>query len=144
LDENAEPTTDVSKVEGFRLPTEAEWEYAAREGGRKVRFGNGKDTARTSEINLNAKRTMPVGSYQPNSLGLYDMSGNAWEWVSDTYAKYQSTDQVNPYVTAGKERMLRGGMWSGDASEARVFRRTRWPRNDRCNNSGFRIARSAN
>jgi formylglycine-generating enzyme required for sulfatase activity len=141
---------------GYRLPSEAEWEYAAREGGRDVRFGTGSDTARSSEMNFRGDEamqpyaqlgsyhqgTMPVGSFPPNGLGLYDMSGNAWEWVSDTYVAYDSAAADNPYVSQGSARMLRGGRWGGDAFEARVFRRTSWPRNDRCNNSGFRIARS--
>jgi len=156
LDENGETTTDVRRVRGYRLPTEAEWEYAAREGGRRVRFGNGRDTARSSEMNFRGdegeqayleldsyyKRSMPVGTFQPNSLGLHDMSGNAWEWVSDTYAEYASGTLENPYITEGTQRILRGGRWGGDAFEARVSHRTVWPRNDRCNNSGFRIARS--
>jgi len=156
LDEGGSPTTDLRSVKGFRLPTEAEWEYAAREGGLHVRFGSGRNVARSSEINFRAdagdqpylelgsyhKGTMPVGSFPPNSLGLYDMSGNAWEWVSDTYVAYDSTALDNPYMTAGTQRILRGGRWGGDAYEARVFHRSAWPRADRCNNSGFRIARS--
>ncbi len=156
LDKDGNPTLDVTAVRGFRLPTEAEWEYAAREGGRKVRFGNGKDIAKSSEINFRGDEgeykyldrgeyfggTKPVGSFPPNCLGIYDMSGNAWEWVSDKYAAYGGEAQENPYVTTGSKHILRGGRWGGDASEARVFHRSAWPRNDRCNNSGFRIARS--
>jgi formylglycine-generating enzyme required for sulfatase activity len=148
----------VSKVRGFRLPTEAEWEYAAREGGRRVRFGNGQDLARSSEIAFDAGagdfaylergggpgRTTPVGSYPPNRLGLFDMSGNAWEWVSDRYRPYGREAQTDPYVAVGDEQILRGGRWGGAAFEARVFHRSPWVRNDRCNNSGFRVARSAN
>ena len=156
LDHNGKPTTDVTKVKGYRLPTEAEWEYAAREGGREVRFGNGKNIARSSEINFRGddgeysylepggylKGTAPVGSYPPNSLGLYDMSGNAWEWVGDRFVKYTNEARVNPYTIEGDGHALRGGRWGGDAFEARVFHRSSWVRNDRCNNSGFRIARS--
>jgi formylglycine-generating enzyme required for sulfatase activity len=104
LDASGHPTPDITEVRGYRLPTEAEWEYAAREGGRDVRFGNGRNVARSSEINFRAdegddsylepghyrKGTIPVGSLAPNSLGLHEMSGNAWEWVSDKYAKYNS------------------------------------------------------
>jgi formylglycine-generating enzyme required for sulfatase activity len=158
LNESGRPTVDVTAVKGYRLPTEAEWEYAAREGGRKVRFGSGKDIARSSDINFRGDEgeyeylelgvyvgtTKPVACYPPNSLGLYDMSGNAWEWVSDKYSEYSDESKVNPYGTAGSNHILRGGRWGGDAFEARVFHRSSWPRNDRCNNSGFRIARSAN
>lgn len=156
LDENGETTDDVTMVRGYRLPTEAEWEYAAREGGQKVRFGNGKDIARSSEINFRGddgeyeyletgdylRTSTPVGSYPPNSLGLYDMSGNAWEWVSDKFATYTEKPLVNPYTKDGDGYALRGGRWGGDASEARASSRSAWPGNDRCNNSGFRIARS--
>ena len=156
IDKNGDLAPDVTTVEGFRLPTEAEWEYAAREGGKKVRFGNGKNTARSSEINFRANAgefdyletgdyaagTKPVGSYPPNSLGLYDMSGNGWEWASDNFASYTSESQTDPYCADSKGHALRGGRWGGDASEARVFSRSPWPRNDRCNNSGFRIAKS--
>ena len=158
LDEDGKPTQDITKVEGYRLPTEAEWEYAARDGGRKVRFGNGRDIAKSSEINFRAddgeyeylepgqylKGTSPVGSYSPNSLGLHDMSGNAWEWVSDKFATYTIEATTNPYCTSAEGHALRGGRWGGDASEARVSSRSSWVRNDRCNNSGFRIAQSSN
>ena len=157
LDKHGNPTDDITEVRGYRLPTEAEWEYAAREGGRRVRFGNGKNIARSSEIIFRGDegdypylelgeyfgKTMPVGSTPPNSLGLFDMSGNAWEWVSDTFAEYQSEPQVNPYETRGSSHALRGGRWGGDAFEARIFHRSSWRRGDRCNNSGFRIARSS-
>jgi formylglycine-generating enzyme required for sulfatase activity len=156
LDHKGKPTVDITKAKGYRLPTEAEWEYAAREGGREVRFGNGKNVARSSEINFRAddgeysylepggylKKSAPVASYTPNSLGLYDMSGNAWEWTGDRYVKYSIEAQENPYTMEGEGHALRGGRWGGDAYEARVFHRSPWVRNDRCNNSGFRIARS--
>ena len=157
LDENGAATSEVSRVGGFRLPTEAEWEFAARERGRPIRFGNGRDLAGSSEITFDAgagdypylergdnpRATTPVGGHRPNALGLYDMSGNAWEWVSDRYGPYGDEAQTDPYVETGDERILRGGRWGGDAFEARVFHRSPWVRNDRCNNSGFRVARSA-
>jgi formylglycine-generating enzyme required for sulfatase activity len=156
LSEDGKLTQEITRVKGYRLPTEAEWEYAAREGGRKIRFGNGKNIAKSSEINFRAddgeydylelgqylKKTSPVGSYSPNSLGLYDMSGNAWEWVSDKFAKYSNESRINPYHIDAEGHALRGGRWGGDASEIRVFSRSSWVRNDRCNNSGFRIAKS--
>jgi formylglycine-generating enzyme required for sulfatase activity len=157
IDAEGNPTTDVTEVRGYRLPTEAEWEYAARERGRDVRFGTGRNTARSAEMNfrgdeakqpyvelgLYRKGTTPVGTFPANSIGLHDISGNAWEWVSDTYTAYDTVTASNPYKVNGSERILRGGRWGGDAFEARVFHRSSWPRNDRCNNSGFRIARSA-
>jgi formylglycine-generating enzyme required for sulfatase activity len=156
LDAAGRVTLDPTEAKGYRLPTEAEWEYAARQGGQKVRFGNGQDVARSTEMNFRAgsgdypysvageyrKMTVPVTSFEPNSLGLYNMGGNAWEWVTDLYGPYQGEDQANPCGVDGVNRILRGGRWGGDANEARVSARGSYPRNDRCNNSGFRIARS--
>jgi formylglycine-generating enzyme required for sulfatase activity len=159
LDADGKPTTDVTKVKGYRLPTEAEWEYAARQRGEKVRFGNGSNVARSTEMNVDTRKsdpayakrgeyhggTMPVGSFRPNSLGLYDMSGNVWEWCSDLAGAYPSEAQTNPYQTKGMmgpRRAARGGRWSGDAGEARVAVRMGWTMSDRCNNIGFRVARS--
>lgn len=159
LDATGQSTTDLTKVRGYRLPTEAEWEYAARERGRKVRFGNGQDIARPAEMNFNAAegefkyaengkllgKTTPVGRYKPNSLGLHDMSGNVWEWCSDIVGHYPDEPQTNPYQQKGlmgPRRVARGGPWAGDASMARVSARMGWVANDRCNNIGFRIAKS--
>ncbi|MHC4945626.1 MAG: formylglycine-generating enzyme family protein [Planctomycetota bacterium] len=160
LDAEGRPITDVTEVKGYRLPTEAEWEFAAREGGKKIRFGNGSNLARSSEINFDAdsrkfpysekgefrRRTVPVGSFDPNGLGLYDMSGNVWEWCSDFLCTYTSSPQTNPYrlneLIFGPRRAARGGPWVGKASDARVAARFGWVAEDRCNNIGFRIARS--
>jgi sulfatase modifying factor 1 len=156
LDAEGRATTDVRKVKGYRLPTEAEWEFAARERGRKVRFGNGKDVARSSEINFDASsakfpyaekgvkrdRSTPVGSFKPNALGLYDMSGNAWEWCTDVLGEYPAAKRVNPYVPGDEPRILRGGCTGADAKGARVSSRACFGRADHCGNSGFRIARS--
>jgi formylglycine-generating enzyme required for sulfatase activity len=158
LDERGEATSDVTRVRGYRLPTEAEWEYAARERGKKVRFGNGQSVARASEMNFDAasgegahaekgefrKRTVPVASFKPNALGLYDMSGNVWEWCSDFLGAYADKPQTNPYQTEGTQerRAARGGPWGGDASWQSVFVRIGWQAEERCNNIGFRIART--
>jgi len=143
----------------YRLPTEAEWEYAARECGRAVRFGNGKDIADPREINFNGSanykkhysvegvykaKTTPVKSYAPNSLGLYDMSGNVWEWCSDWYGffYYESGSIRNPQGTSsGKSRALRGGSWYGNyATDCRVTNRYKCYPSDRGHNIGFRLA----
>jgi formylglycine-generating enzyme required for sulfatase activity len=158
LDETGAVTQDITRVRGYRLPTEAEWEYAARGGGKTIRFGNGRNIARSSEINFDAgsgehdyaekgkfrKQTMPVGSFKPNDLGLYDMAGNVWEWCSDFVGSYGNDDQVNPYNRTGVQsrRAARGGRWGGSARELRVSARMGWISNDRCNNIGFRVART--
>ncbi len=158
LDADGAATTDVTAVRGYRLPTEAEWEYAARERGRRSRFGNGKDVADEAEVAFDAdggdypyakpgtmrRETSPIKSYWPNDLGLYDMAGNAWEWVSDFLAPYPEDPQVNPYQGAGRGRAVRGGRWGGDAAELRNAKRFQWQSNNRCNASGFRLARSPN
>jgi len=114
---------------GYRLPTEAEWEYAAREGGKNVRFGNGKEIAKDSEINFNAKESIktsysvagefrkkpvPVKSFPPNAIGLYGMSGNLSEWCQDYYSIdfYKSSPQNNPVCEikeVEEKRVIRGG-----------------------------------
>ncbi|MHC4415232.1 MAG: formylglycine-generating enzyme family protein [Planctomycetota bacterium] len=158
LDADGKVTFHTNEVKGYRLPTEAEWEYAARERGGQVRFGNGRQVARPGEINFNPgagdhpyaekgqyrKRTSPVGSFEPNSLGLYDMAGNVWEWCSDFVGAYGDEAQVNPYSTTGLDgrRAARGGRWAGSAVELRASQRLGWVANDRCNNIGFRVARS--
>jgi formylglycine-generating enzyme required for sulfatase activity len=156
IDMHGKPTLDISEVKGYRLPTEAEWEFAARQGGEKIRFGNGRDVATAREMNFNAAagdydysaagsyrdRTSPVGSFDPNGLGIYDMSGNAWEWCSDYYCAYEEADQTDPHCSKGMHRVLRGGRWGGSAVEARASARAPYEPINRCNNAGFRIART--
>ena len=111
----------------FRLPTEAEWEYAAR-GGRK---SIGYTYAGDDDINTIAwytdnsgGRTHPVALKQPNELGLYDMSGNVWEWCQDWYGSYSSYSQTNPGGdSTGNFRVYRGGGWRRAASFCRSTRR---------------------
>ncbi|NWG31159.1 MAG: SUMF1/EgtB/PvdO family nonheme iron enzyme [Rhodocyclaceae bacterium] len=113
----------------FRLPTEAEWEYACRAGGRQEKFGGlpppaGANTAEYA--NLHGEGSQPVGSFPPNTLGLHDMSGNLWEWVSDVYAPdaYARHPRDNPHhQSEGPARLLRGGGWSHDAFFARCSKR---------------------
>ncbi len=157
LDKDGKITTDVRQVQGFRLPTEAEWEYAARERGKRVRFGNGKNVAKSDEINFDARKaekkytvkgqyreaTTPVGSFAPNALGLYDMSGNAWEWCSDTGVDYPDKKVTNPYAVNKSGHMARGGTWDSDAAGCRVTTRINWWMNSMCAATGFRIACTA-
>jgi formylglycine-generating enzyme required for sulfatase activity len=168
LTAGGQATVDVRQTRGFRLPTEAEWEFAAREGGRKVRFANGQDVARASEMNFDAAgtgaavpslrlrgdnlhpynepgptrgRTTPVGSFRPNALGLYDMSGNAWEWCTDTSpSDYTAAKQVNPVAHGGNGHILRGGTYDTDAKACRTSARIDWGRRSWCSASGFRVA----
>jgi formylglycine-generating enzyme required for sulfatase activity len=156
LDAKGRPTADITQVKGYRLPTEAEWEFAARERGGAVRFGNGRNIANPDQAAFDASgneydyqvpgpvRGSPtsVRSYPPNALGLYDMAGNAWEWVSDYRAPYPDEATSNPHQGSGTGRVTRGGRWGGDAFEMRAATRYSWQSHNRCNASGFRLARS--
>ena len=120
----------------YRLPTEAEWEYAAREGGRKVRFGFGKDQISGEDANYNSMRnqTVEVGSYKPNGLGLHDMSGNVWEYCSDMHSSiyYHSSPQQNPKHTKSLGpwdplyQVIRGGGYNSSAESLRATKRDKY------------------
>ena len=142
---------------GYRLPTEAEWEYAAREGGKRVRFGNGKDIADPREINFDARfkyvksysvagkyrgKTLEVGSLPPNALGLYEMSGNVWEWCQYGYGPYPSTAYHNnpKGLDTGSYRVCRGGSWGNSADGCRVAIRNGLRPDSRHGHLGFRAA----
>ena len=151
-------TADWS-AKGYRLPTEAEWEYAARGGGEKVRFGNGKDVGDPKEINFNGKeaskmpysvvgenrqKTVPVGSLNsPNELGLHDMSGNVWEWCWNWYGPYMKRAPKDYYgPESGDYRVMRGGSWYDYADYCRVSYRGRYGPDGRPVNYGFRLSRT--
>lgn len=108
----------------FRLPTEAEWEYAARGGkkGKRYKFSGGHILEQIGWYNENSGNTShEVGKKSPNELGLYDMSGNIWEWVQDWKGDFTEDDQVNPTgPETGIERVCRGGGWNREIDRARV------------------------
>ena len=115
----------------FRLPTEAEWEYAAR-GGKK---GHGYQYSGSSNISdvawydeNSGSKTHPVGTKQANELGIYDMTGNVWEWCQDRYGSYVSSSQKNPTgAVRGSNRVYRGGGWGIFAWSCRLSCRNYGP-----------------
>ena len=111
----------------FRLPTEAEWEYAARGGnkskGYKYSGSNTIDDVAWYTSNSGSK-THDVKTKQANELGIYDMSGNVWEWCQDWYGSYNSGSQTNPTgPSSGSSRVCRGGSWFNGARYCRVSNR---------------------
>ncbi len=147
----------------YALPTEAQWEFAARERGRKVRFGNGQNILRSSEANFDASKehkqpysevgeyqgkTTPVKTFAPNALGLYDMAGNVWEWCQDRYdEKFYDTPAArarNPVnLKEGTGRVNRGGSWGYGPQGTRAARRIGDSPAYRYVSLGFRLAVSS-
>ena len=130
----------------FFLPTEAEWEYAAR-GGKKSRSYQYSGSSNISDVawyNGNSgSKTHPVGTKQANELGIYDMSGNVWEWCWDWYGSYSSSSQTNPTgADSGSSSVRRGGGWYDDARGCRLSHRHHFTPDDRYYNLGLRLALS--
>jgi formylglycine-generating enzyme required for sulfatase activity len=160
------PVTNVSwyaaaafcQSEGKRLPTEAEWEYAARGGlsGKEFPWGDEPvDKTRANYLGSGIKGTAPVGSYPANGYGLFDMAGNVWEFMADEWGAYPESAQVNPVAggnlfTDGSfdavttRRVIRGGSWGGSPLNLRVAYRDSHPPDGAREFVGFRCAMSVN
>ncbi len=144
----------LNKREGkkYRLPTEAEWEYACR-AGTTTHFSLGS-CLRTDQANYKGvkplkgcseggdrRKTMPVKSVSPNALGLYDMHGNVWEWCQDGYGKYSSNPETDPDgQSKGSSRAIRGGGWYDSARHCWTANRAGNSPDYRNPDIGFRLA----
>ena len=153
----------LNRKEGgrYRLPTEAEWEYACRAGtdtpfywgnrpsGRQANFADSafaKAHPKFQYVNRGVTDgyvyTAPVGSFPPNAFGLYDMSGNVFEWCQDWFGDYSSGHAVDPQgPSVGESRVLRGGSWFNVAYDMRSARRLGNTPDYRCYSTGFRVAK---
>jgi len=127
----------------YRLPTEAEWEYAAKSGGKKEKYAGGNDVGSVAWYNENSGgKTIPVGAKAPNGLGIYDMSGSVWEWTNDWYGSdyYSSSPGNNPAGPgSGVDRVVRGGCRTGEAYNMRTTRRNAYSPDTRRSSLGFRL-----
>jgi formylglycine-generating enzyme required for sulfatase activity len=131
----------------YRLPTEAEWEYAARSGGKREKWAGTSDANQLGNYawyhDNSGEKTHEVGQKRPNGLGLYDMSGNVWEWVQDRYGDlcYKESPGNNPQgPMTGFYRVLRGSSWYDTAAGIRATHRSYHGPSYRNNFIGFRLA----
>ena len=136
---------------GYRLPTEAEWEFAYRAGTSTAFYNGGITSCSSKDANLekigwyyqnSSSTTHPVGQKTPNTWGLYDMAGNVWEWCHDWYGSYPSSSVSDPVGPTGSSRVLRGGSRDRDPNNVRAANRDYYSPAGRLNDIGFRCTRT--
>jgi len=132
----------------YRLPSEAEWEYAARSGGSRDKYsGTSSESSLSAYAQFKQKHLQEVGKKRPNDLELYDMSGNVWEWCEDTWHdNYQGAPTDGSAWTSGDSgslRVCRGGSWSFSSEVCRVAYRGRYVQGFRVFNLGFRLSQDS-
>ncbi|MBF0506507.1 MAG: formylglycine-generating enzyme family protein [Nitrospirae bacterium] len=130
----------------YRLPTEAEWEYAARSGGRREKYAGSDDIDSVAWCGSNSGGTThPVGTKSPNGLGIYDMNGDVWQWVQDWYGPnyYSKSARNNPRGPgSGSDRVIRGGSWSSGLNSVWASLRGYVAPDVRGSLIGFRVLRT--
>jgi formylglycine-generating enzyme required for sulfatase activity len=141
---NAGTVVRDPSAKGYRLPTEAEWEYAARGGNSSHIYSGGNTVGNVAWYGANSSwKTQPVKDKQANGYGLYDMSGNVYEWCQDWYGGYPSSAQTNPQgPDTGSGRVIRGGSWNDPPQNCRVANRYGNSPGSRDDGTGFRLSRT--
>ena len=135
---------NASTKGGYRLPTEAEWEYACR-AGTTTMYSFGDEITPNNANYDNSDKGKPVtgGSYKPNAFGLYDMHGNVWEWCEEWFGDYPTEEVTDPQgLPIGESRILRGGSFDFSGSFARSAMRSNLTQGGRIQGSSFRLART--
>jgi len=138
--------------ENYRLPTEAEWEYAARSGGKKEKWAGTSNELEVGDytwyIGNSGRKSYPVGTKKPNGLGIYDMSGSLWEWVQDWDGTFPKEPQIDPKGPPSDDkygyRVYRGGAWDYIPRIVRVFMRSGNTPDYARQWIGFRLAKPVN